>query len=111
MPPRIPVFRPRRRPPESRPTAAQRGYCTPEWLATRRAVIARDGGICQLCWRIVLGLYRDAHIDHIIPRGEGPPEVVEAMANLRLVHRACHSRRHAAEGSAPWRPRPDAPTP
>jgi len=111
MPPRIPVFRLRRRPPERRPTAAQRGYCTPEWQKTRQAVIARDGGICQLCGQIVLGLDRDAHIDHIIHRGDGPPEVVEAIDNLRLVHRACHSRRHAAEGFSPSPHHPAAPTP
>ena len=111
MPRRIPIFRPRQRQPDRRPSAAARGYCTPAWQKTRQAVIARDGGICQLCGLVVLGLDRDAHIDHIIPRGEGPPEVVEAIENLRLVHRSCHSRRHASEGSGLGRGPRHSPTP
>lgn len=80
-----------------RKTAAQRGYCTASWQRTRLAVIARDGSVCQLCGMIVLGKDRDAHVDHIIPRGSAPAEVTEALKNLRLLCRSCHSKRHAGE--------------
>ena len=100
MPRRVPNFRPRWMPrrDENRPNSAQRGYGSSAWQRTRLAVIARDGGVCQLCGGLVGSGPGEAHIDHIIPRGSGPAEVVEALVNLRLVHRSCHSRRHASGG-------------
>lgn len=94
MPRRIPTFRPRRLPAKPRPTAAARGYCSAAWRRTRLAVIARDGGVCQLCGGLVQGNDREAHIDHIIEKADGGTDELE---NLRLVHRACHSRRHACD--------------
>lgn len=94
MPRRIPSFRPRRMPQRTRPTAAERGYCTAAWQRTRLAVIARDGGICQLCGLLVQGNDREAHIDHIKEKAEGGDD---SMSNLRLVHRHCHSKRHASD--------------
>ena len=94
MPRRIPTFRPRRRPETPRPNAAQRGYCSAAWRRTRLAVIARDGGVCQLCGELVQGSDRDAHIDHILEKADGG---TDAITNLRLVHRSCHSRRHARD--------------
>lgn len=98
MPRRVPTFRPpsrfvRR---DTRPTAAARGYCTAAWQRTRLAVIARDEGRCQLCGELVDGADRTAHIDHIIEKANGG---TDALENLRLVHRHCHSRRHASESS------------
>lgn len=95
MPWKQPAFRPRgfRRKAEERPSAAARGYCTAAWQRTRLAVIARDGGICQLCGKLVDGKDRDAHIDHIVPKPIGD----DSLDNLRLVHRSCHSKRHALE--------------
>lgn len=81
-------------PAKPRPTAAARGYCSAAWRRTRLAVIARDGGVCQLCGGLVQGDDRDAHIDHIVEKAEGGTDELE---NLRLVHRACHSRRHACD--------------
>lgn len=99
MPRRTPTFRPRRRGPDrSRPTAAARGYCTAVWQRLRLAVIARDGGICQLCYRLVQGDHRDAHIDHIVPKAAGGRD---ELSNLRLLHASCHSRRTAAYGRSP----------
>jgi 5-methylcytosine-specific restriction protein A len=96
MPRRVPTFRPpwlaRKR--EPRPNAAARGYCTPQWQRTRLAVIARDAGICQLCGQLVRGENGEAHIDHIIEKARGGSD---ALQNLRLVHRSCHSKRHASE--------------
>ncbi len=94
MPKRIPSFRPRRMPQVKRPTAAARGYCSAAWRRTRLAVIARDGGVCQLCGKLVQGDDREAHIDHIVEKAAGGDD---SMSNLRLVHRSCHSRRHAAD--------------
>jgi len=94
MPRRIPTFRPRRRLVERRPNSAQRGYGTAAWQRTRLAVIARDGGVCQLCGSLVQGADRDAHIDHIKEKADGGGDELE---NLRLVHRSCHSRRHALD--------------
>ena len=93
MPYRIPTFRPRRMPAKQRPTAAARGYCSMAWRRTRLMVIARDMGVCQLCNKLVEGIDRDAHIDHIIPKPAGD----DSLSNLRLVHRHCHSIRHARE--------------
>lgn len=90
MPKRIPTYRPNRSPVrgQERPTAAARGYCTPAWRRARLAVIARDMGICQLCGLLVAGEPGD--IDHIIDKAKGGSD---AMSNLRLTHKACHSKR------------------
>lgn len=91
MPRRIPTFRPPRSLPrtgEERPTAAARGYCSAAWRRTRLAVIARDQGVCQLCGQLVLGESGD--IDHIVEKSKGG---TDAMSNLRLCHKACHSQR------------------
>jgi 5-methylcytosine-specific restriction endonuclease McrA len=89
MPKRIPTYRPRTQ--ASRPTAAERGYCSAAWRRTRLAVIARDEGKCQLCGILVHG--REAHVDHIIEKPRG----TDAMHNLRLLCQPCHSKRHAQD--------------
>jgi 5-methylcytosine-specific restriction protein A len=94
MPYRIPTFRPRQMPAKQRPTAAARGYCSAAWRRTRLAVIARDGGVCQLCGELVQGDDRDAHVDHVIEKAAGGGD---ELSNLRLVHRSCHSKRHASD--------------
>ena len=81
-------------PTKARPTAAARGYCSAAWRRTRLAVIARDGGVCQLCGLLVQGDDREAHIDHIVEKAAGGGE---ELSNLRLVHRSCHSKRHASD--------------
>ena len=81
-------------PTKTRPTAAARGYCSASWRRTRLAVIARDGGVCQLCGLLVQGDDREAHIDHIVEKAAGGGD---QLSNLRLVHRSCHSKRHACD--------------
>lgn len=82
----------RRRPrPESRPNSSARGYGSAAWRRTRLAVIARDGGLCQLCGRVVSEM---AQIDHIVEKSRGGSD---ALDNLRLLCLSCHSRRHASE--------------
>lgn len=56
------------------------------WSATRRLVMARDGGRCQLgipgvCTRIA------QEVDHITPRGLGGGDELD---NLRAVCKRCH---------------------
>jgi 5-methylcytosine-specific restriction endonuclease McrA len=94
VPRRIPTFRTRPRSLVKRPTSSQRGYGTAAWQRTRLAVIARDEGVCQLCGHLVQGDDRDAHIDHIKEKADGGGDELE---NLRLLHRSCHSRRHALD--------------
>jgi 5-methylcytosine-specific restriction protein A len=81
-------------PANPRPTAAARGYCSAAWRRIRLQIIARDGGVCQLCGGLVQGDDRDAHIDHIVEKADGG---TDEASNLRLVHRSCHSRRHASD--------------
>ena len=57
-------------------------------------MIARDGGVCQLCGLLVQGDDREAHIDHIVEKAAGGGD---ELSNLRLVHRSCHSKRHACD--------------
>lgn len=76
---------------ENRPNSSARGYGSAAWRRTRLAVIARDGGVCQLCGKLVT--YRP-QIDHIIEKAHGGSD---ALANLRLLCLPCHSRRHASE--------------
>jgi 5-methylcytosine-specific restriction endonuclease McrA len=98
VPRRIPTYRPSYRSPaqgDDRPTAAARGYCSAAWRRTRLAVIARDQGICQICGELVVGEPGD--IDHIVEKAKGG---TDAMSNLRLLHKRCHSRRTATSSSS-----------
>lgn len=52
-------------------------------------MIARDGGQCQLCGRLVA---EKAQIDHIREKALGGSD---SLSNLRLLCLPCHSRRHA----------------
>jgi len=94
VPRRIPTYRPNRSATrgQERPTAAARGYCTAAWQRTRLAVIARDLGICQLCGLLVAGEPGD--IDHIVDKANGG---TDALSNLRLLHKSCHSKRTARD--------------
>ena len=92
MPKKVKTYQPPWARPAKRATAAQRGYTSAAWLRTRRQVIARDGGICQACGRPVTMEAGDAHIDHIIPKRDGG---TDALDNLQLLHRSCHSKKTA----------------
>ncbi len=56
--------------------------------AVRRAVLARDGLICQLCFHPVE--LADVHLDHIRAVADGGPTIV---SNLRVTHSRCNLRR------------------
>lgn len=95
MPKRVKQFEPPWLKKTERKTAAQRGYCSASWLRTRKQVIARDGGLCQMCGKPVTMEAGDAHIDHIVPKRDGG---TDALENLQLLHRACHSKKTANGG-------------
>jgi hypothetical protein len=58
--------------------------------ATRAAVIARDGLVCQLCGGDVEP--GDMHLDHIEPYSKGGPTTVD---NLQVTHSVCNMRKGA----------------
>jgi len=60
--------------------------------SVRRAVIARDGLICQICREPVSE--SDIHLDHIKPYSLGGPTT---LRNLRVTHSVCNMRRGARE--------------
>lgn len=62
----------------------------PGWERTRRRVL-RASDICYIC-----GRPGATEVDHIIPRSRGGGE----GTNIKPVHKACHSRKTAAEGHA-----------
>lgn len=98
MPWAAPIFRPRSafrgtvRPPDPRPSAAARGYGSAAWERVRLAVIARDGGVCQIpgCGR-VCSAPGEAHVDHVEPKPPGEPAEATPLEGLRLLCRRCHS--------------------
>lgn len=61
----------------------------PRWL--RRAVIERDGLICQLCFRAVAP--NDVHLDHIRAWSLGGPTTLD---NLQVTHSRCNTRKGAS---------------
>ena len=95
MPRKVELFRPPWVKKTERKTAAQRGYASAAWLRTRKQVIARDGGICQMCGKPVSTGAGDAQIDHIVPKRDGG---TDALENLQLLHRSCHSKKTARGG-------------
>lgn len=69
--------------------------------ALRRALLAREGGACQICrqaGRLHVRMWQVADddnpfawtIDHIVPRSEGGRH---NRGNLQLVHRICNERK------------------
>lgn len=94
MPRRVPTFKPPWLQPrkDDRPSASARGYCSSSWAETRKLVIARDGGVCQACGKLVSLEAGDCHVDHIIPKSQGGSE---DLSNLQLLHRSCHSKKTA----------------
>ena len=105
--PRCPVLVERGRCPQHeraydrrRGTAAERGYCSAEHLAWRRAVIKRDRS-CGDCGTGLLDSRGEpistAHADHIVPLGDGG---TYALSNGAARCRSCHSRKTMGEQRA-----------
>lgn len=75
------------------PKTADPYYKSGEWLALRRAVLARDGHRCTVAGCAGEGVV----VDHIVSRRNGG---ADAMANLRTLCRAHDSRiKEAPDGS------------
>ena len=73
-------------------------YHSKEWKRIRKAVLARDGGMCQDCMdrmRAEIGFRprRATLVHHIIPRSERP-DLALVMDNLRSLCDSCHEERH-----------------
>lgn len=66
-----------------RPSAAERGYTSPEWKALRLRVLTRDP-LCVVCRQVPSSI-----ADHIVPKAQGGQDV---LSNLRGVCRQCDSR-------------------
>ncbi len=112
MPRRAPLFRPpaatvhRARLDDLRQSSTARGYGSAAWQRVRRAVIARDKGMCQApgCGRLCVGP-GEAHVDHIDPKRPGEPAEATPLDGLRLLCRECHSAIGRKYGRRP----PDSP--
>jgi 5-methylcytosine-specific restriction enzyme A len=92
MPRRSPQHRPVGwQPAPKRNDPVHRRYHTQAWQQTRRAVIARDAGLCTLCGG------PGNTVDHIREVRDGG---TDALSNLRLICAACHNRRHPDKGTA-----------
>lgn len=71
-------------------------YGNEDWITLRKAVIRRDGYICQLCGRRVDP--RKLDIDHIVPRSKGG---LDTLDNLRVAHAYCNRARGNRENWTP----------
>lgn len=100
MPFRQPTFKPswlaRKR--EARPSSHGRGYGSAAWQRVRLAVIARDGGICQSCGKLIYEA-GDAQVDHIVPKPVDEAAEATPLDGLSLLCRRCHSAKTSKEGS------------
>ncbi len=74
-------------------SAFKRGYNDRRWLATRRRILARDGMRCQDCGGMVFNKH-EAHVDHIVPKGQGGSEDDD---NLQTLCQSCHGKKTQAE--------------
>lgn len=72
----------------------------PDWSSRRRAVLLRDGGVCQ--WRVESGVICGApasDVDHIVPNDD------DSLGNLRALCSEHHRRKTGGEGAAAARRR------
>ncbi len=63
------------------------GYTFKGYIATRKRIYERDGGMCGYCRQFVPWTQYD--MDHIIPRAYGGKH---EDGNLRTAHRSCNRR-------------------
>lgn len=78
----------------NRGSRQSRGYGA-EWDVTRKRILRRDKGLCQVC--LGNGRYRPAReVDHIVPKFE---EGGDGDDNLQSICVACHKVKTQAEAS------------
>ena len=77
---------------DRRGSRQERGYGA-EWEGTRKRILRRDKGLCQVCLKA--GKFRPARqVDHIVPKFEGGTEDDD---NLQSICLDCHKVKTAAE--------------
>ena len=64
------------------------------WRRVRRAVLARDGGVCQI--RAAGCTHRATEVDHVLGRG-----VSERLEDLRAACRSCNAAYKPPHDPAP----------
>lgn len=84
LPARLVAAPPRLKP---MPKVADAFYRSPEWLAVRRAVEARDGKFCRCCGKAGVRLFAD----HIVEIKDGGAKL--DPANVQLLCGGCHGRK------------------
>lgn len=68
-------------------------YFTAAWAKTRRAVIARDNGLCRQC--LARGITKaGTDVDHIT-KAVDRPDLFHSLDNLQLLCHECHSEKTA----------------
>lgn len=78
----------------SRGSRHDRGYGS-EWEVTRKRILRRDKGLCQVCLQV--GCYRPAKaVDHIKSKAEGGDD---ADGNLQSICKTCHDAKTADEAA------------
>jgi 5-methylcytosine-specific restriction endonuclease McrA len=94
VPRRVPTFRPAwlAKPPQTRATAAQRGYGSKAWQRVRKLVISRDGGMCRACG-ILIHRAGEAHVDHIEEKPQSQAAEATPLEGLQLLCRQCHAKK------------------
>ena len=77
---------------ERRGSRQSRGYGA-EWEQTRKRILSRDKGLCQMC--MADGKLRPAkQVDHKVPKFEGG---TDGDKNLQAICLTCHQAKTAAE--------------
>jgi 5-methylcytosine-specific restriction endonuclease McrA len=69
-------------------------YKSKEWQRVRSLVIQRDGGVCQICHKLITGRADVDHIIQLTARNYTDPAIAFNPDNLRTLHADCHNRRH-----------------
>ena len=70
-----------------------REICTPAEMRRRLGILLhKQGGVCALCLRPIED-YREAQVDHIIPRGMGGGRRDDRFSNIQAVHGRCNMQK------------------
>lgn len=73
-------------------------YHSRAWTIKRRAILRRDGYLCQECKRY--GKRREAVTVHHIKHLDEHPELALEDSNLVSLCNACHNKMHPEKGGA-----------
>lgn len=73
-------------------------YESRKWKSKQRAIMRRDGYMCQACKRY--GRKREARVVHHIKHVDTFPELAYTDSNLISLCIECHNREHPEKGKA-----------